>query len=41
MVDASGTVVDSGSYLSVHHKSNGRWLYIRDTWNSDKPPATK
>ena len=36
---ASGTVVDSGSYLSVHHKVNGQWLYIRDTWNSDKPPA--
>jgi len=39
VVDASGTVADSGSYLSVHHKVNGQWLYIRDTWNSDKPPA--
>ena len=35
--DASGAVVDSGSYLSVSHKSNGKWLYIRDTYNSDRP----
>ena len=38
-VDASGAVVDRGNYLSVHHKINGKWLYIRDTWNSDKPAA--
>lgn len=38
-VDASGTVVDSGNYLSVHHKIGGKWLYIRDTWNSDRPAA--
>ena len=35
--DASGATVDSGSYLSVSHKSNGRWLYYRDTYNSDRP----
>jgi len=35
--DASGTVVDSGSYLSVSHKANGKWLYHRDTYNSDRP----
>jgi uncharacterized protein (TIGR02246 family) len=34
---ASGTTVDSGSYLSVSHKSNGKWLYYRDTYNSDRP----
>jgi ketosteroid isomerase-like protein len=39
VVDASGAVVDSGNYLSVHHKIHGQWLYIRDTWNSDKPVA--
>jgi hypothetical protein len=37
IVDASGAIVDSGSYLSVAHKSNGKWLYSRDTWNSDRP----
>jgi uncharacterized protein (TIGR02246 family) len=37
VVDASGATVDSGSYLSVSRKSNGKWLYIRDTYNSDRP----
>lgn len=37
--DASGATVDSGSYLSVHRRTNGAWLYIRDIWNSDRPPA--
>ena len=39
VVDASGAAVDSGSYLSVHRRTNGAWLYIRDIWNSDRPPA--
>jgi len=38
VTNASGTTVDSGSYLSVSHKSNGKWLYYRDTYNSDRPP---
>jgi uncharacterized protein (TIGR02246 family) len=37
VTNASGTTVDSGSYLSVSHKSNGKWLYHRDTYNSDRP----
>ena len=37
IADTSGTTVDSGSYLSVARKSNGTWLYIRDTYNSDRP----
>ena len=32
---ASGKVVDSGKYLSVSKKEDGKWLYLRDTWNSD------
>ncbi len=39
VVDSSGATIDSGSYLSVHRRSNGAWLYIRDIWNSDRPPA--
>ena len=39
VVDASGATIDSGSYLSVHRRSNGAWPYIRDIWNSDRPPA--
>jgi uncharacterized protein (TIGR02246 family) len=37
VTNASGATVDSGSYLSVSHKSNGKWLYYRDTYNSDRP----
>ena len=37
IADASGATVDSGSYLSVSRKSNGKWLYVRDTYNSDRP----
>ena len=37
IADASGATVDSGSYMSVSRKSNGKWLYIRDTYNSDRP----
>jgi ketosteroid isomerase-like protein len=36
VTDASGTV-DSGNYLIVAHKSNGKWLYDRVTYNSDRP----
>ena len=39
VVDAKGAVLDSGNYLSVHRRTNGQWLYIRDTWNSDRPPV--
>jgi ketosteroid isomerase-like protein len=39
VVDSSGATIDSGSYLSVHHRTNGAWLYIRDIWNSDRPPV--
>ena len=35
--NASGATVDSGSYLSVSHKVNGKWLLYRDTYNSDRP----
>jgi uncharacterized protein (TIGR02246 family) len=38
VVDAKGTVVDTGKYVSVHRKTNGAWLYVRDIWNSDNPP---
>lgn len=37
--DKAGAVVDSGSYLAVWRKIGGKWLYIRDTWNSDRPVA--
>jgi uncharacterized protein (TIGR02246 family) len=37
--DASGAVVDSGSYLEALKKVDGKWLTVRDIYNSDKAPA--
>jgi len=37
--DKTGQVVDSGWYFSVARKVGGKWLYVRDSWNSDKPAA--
>jgi ketosteroid isomerase-like protein len=37
--DANGNAVDSGSYLEVLQNMDGKWMIIRDTWNSDRAPA--
>ena len=39
--DKTGHVIETGKYLSVSKKKDGKWLYVRDTWNSDGPPASK
>jgi len=39
VTDASGATIDTGKYLGVLEKRDGQWRYIRDTWNSDLPPA--
>jgi ketosteroid isomerase-like protein len=36
-VVVKGAVVETGKFLSVSHKRNGKWLYLRDTWNADAP----
>ncbi len=36
--DKSGRVLEKGKYLSVSRKKAGKWLYVRDTWNSDGAP---
>ena len=38
-VTVRGAVVETGKFLSVSRKKDGKWLYIRDTWNADAPPA--
>jgi uncharacterized protein (TIGR02246 family) len=38
-VTVKGAVVETGKFLSVSRKINGKWLYIRDTWNADAPSA--
>lgn len=39
VADSTGATIDSGDYMSVHHRVNGSWLYIRDMWHSDRPEA--
>lgn len=39
VTDAGGQTIDTGKYLSVHRRTNGAWLYVRDIWNSDQAPA--
>ena len=34
-----GAVVETGKFLSVSRKRNGKWLYIRDIWNADATPG--
>ena len=38
-VTVKGAVVETGKFLSISRKKDGKWLYIRDTWNADAPPA--
>ena len=38
-VSVKGAVVETGKFLSVSRKKDGKWLYIRDTWNADAPPT--
>jgi ketosteroid isomerase-like protein len=38
-VIVKGAVVETGKFLSVSRKKDGKWLYIRDTWNADAAPA--
>jgi uncharacterized protein (TIGR02246 family) len=37
VTDKSGTTVDIGKYVTVCAKKNGKWVIIRDIWNSDGP----
>jgi uncharacterized protein (TIGR02246 family) len=40
VTDASGATLDKGKYVTIYRRVNGKWPIIRDTWNSDTPPAT-
>ena len=39
-VTVKGAVVETGKFLAVSRKKDGKWLYIRDTWNADASPAS-
>ena len=36
--DKSGATIDAGKYITVFQRKDGKWLIVRDTWNSDNPP---
>lgn len=38
-VTVKGAIVETGKFLSVSRKKDGKWLYIRDTWNADATPT--
>jgi len=38
--DKSGATIDTGKFLTVFERKDGKWMIIRDTWNSDAPAAT-
>jgi ketosteroid isomerase-like protein len=37
VTDAAGATVETGKYIGVFQKRDGKWRYIRDTWNMDAP----
>lgn len=39
VVDKSGATVDTGKYITVFQRKDGKWMIFRDTWNSDAPAA--
>ena len=39
VVTVKGATVETGKFLSVSRKQDGKWLYLRDTWNADAAPV--
>jgi uncharacterized protein (TIGR02246 family) len=39
VTDQAGAIVDTGKYVTVYARRDGKWLIVRDIWNSDAPPA--
>ena len=39
VTDKSGAAVSAGKYTTVFQRKDGKWMIIRDTWNSDAPPG--
>jgi uncharacterized protein (TIGR02246 family) len=38
--DKSGATVDAGKYLTLLARRDGKWVIIRDIWNSDNAPPS-
>ena len=39
VIDSSGATVDTGKYLTVYGRRDGKWLIVGDIWNTDTAPA--
>ncbi len=39
VVDAGGKTVETGKYVEIWRRIDGKWLMIRDIWNDDAPPS--
>ena len=37
--DKGGKTLDTGKFLEVWERKNGKWRMVRDIWNSDSAPA--
>jgi uncharacterized protein (TIGR02246 family) len=40
VTDKGGATVDTGKYLTVYARKDGKWAIVRDMWNSDAAPAS-
>ena len=34
----SGALLQTGKYVEIWHRKNGKWQILRDIWNNDAPP---
>jgi uncharacterized protein (TIGR02246 family) len=39
VTDKSGATIETGKYVSLFQKRDGKWLLFRDIWNSDTAPV--
>jgi uncharacterized protein (TIGR02246 family) len=39
VTDKTGKKIDAGKYVTVFARKDGKWMIIRDIWNSDSAPA--
>lgn len=39
VTNAAGATLETGKWLETWRKADGKWLMIRDIWNTDAPPA--
>ena len=40
VTDKSGKQIDAGKYVTVFARKDGKWMIVRDIWNSDSAPKS-